>query len=138
MTIDNLSDIISAAVDAAREAGLEELGCGRNRATYALGPRHVLKIPVNEDGMYDNSSEAEQWRRRREHSSFPIARCRILLNKDGLPLLVMERVVPTEPKPRPAMPDWVYSIDCQQVGYTRKGALVAYDFSRYEPELTPY
>ena len=43
----------------------------------------------------------------------------------------MELVKPIEMNNLKKLPDWVYSIDMVQVGYTRDGRLVAYDWDTF-------
>jgi hypothetical protein len=100
------------------------LGSGYSRACYADG-RWVIKVPLNDYGLADNSREARlsrRWGRGPDQNGVLYARCRLL--KNGW--LVMERVdtsVPDEAQPR-----WADYVDCQQVGLTRAGRIVAYDF----------
>lgn len=100
--------------------GLQFIGDGRNRKAY----RHkgyVIKVPLNVFGMLDNEIEAKAFKRYGEE--FPYARCKLI----GV-CLVMEYVEHTWEK---NLPDWVMSIDCGQVGYNRKGKLLAYDYGKY-------
>jgi hypothetical protein len=101
------------------------LGSGRNRAVYQLRKDYVIKVPINEDGFADNFNEDRAYHRRRNE---PLAAARMVYadKSDGIPLLVMEYVEPV--KSFKDLPSWVYSIDSMQVGYNRKGKLVAYDY----------
>lgn len=99
------------------------IGQGRTRAVFLLpGGRYVVKIPVDEMGYHDNWSEARQAKRDGWLYKHQVARCRLM--KNGW--LVMEYVKPATGE---ELPDWVGSVDCGQVGWTRDGRLVAYDFA---------
>ena len=55
------------------------------------------------------------------------AQCRGIHDKNGVPLLEMERVYPLiETDKRPS---WADFIDCGQIGRTLNGEIVAYDYS---------
>ena len=106
---------------------LEYLGSGRTRAVYRLWPggKWVLKVPLDEWGLFDNASEARQWKG--EGSCLykhQMARCRLLPSG----CLLMEYVVPVTHSFM-ELPSWTYSVDCFQVGTTSDGRLVAYDYS---------
>lgn len=63
----------------------------------------------------------------------PVAECRMETDysvvTEGMDVLVMEKVdiQGVSHLGYKDMPDWVGSVDCAQVGYDRKGLLVAYD-----------
>lgn len=108
------------------QKGWKLCGAGFSR-TSLLSPRgkFLVKIPRNDDGVQDNYNESDNYnclvdRRGR------LAKCRMV---PGTHLLMMEfvRVVYYNQIPSP-IPMWVDTIDCQQVGYTRDGRLVAYDY----------
>lgn len=102
--------------------GLEFLGAGRHRAVYRRG-RWVYKVPINEQGDFDNYREAWFYSKTRgKDFNGEYARCRML--KNGW--LVMEYVEPVPPK---LAPKWADFIDCQQVGTNRRGNVVAYDYA---------
>jgi hypothetical protein len=98
----------------------EWIGLGRHRAVFRRG-HTVVKVPVSIEGWHDNLREADRWRARAHPH---LARCRL-----AGPLLVM---VWCERYDRPAelLPRWTDAIDCQQVGRTRQGRLVAYDYAQ--------
>jgi len=91
----------------------------KRRVFLSPSGKYVLKVPLNERG------EDENWW---EHYRYNVlgwkdlyAKCR-LVGK----CLVMEFVkVATDLK---NLPDWTRDIDCAQVGWNRKGKLVAYDY----------
>lgn len=99
------------------------IGEGRNRLTY-LSPskKYVIKVPKNPEGIRNNFFEArdckkDSWLYRNQK-----AKCRMW----GY-LLVMEYVKPVYNFWE--LPNWILTVDCQQVGYDRKGNLVAFDFA---------
>ncbi len=95
--------------------------CGTTRATFALpcGTK-VLKVPFTLSGISQNRTEANH------KDGVPLADCRIVSEDGDVPILEMERVTPAE-RFSGRMPDWVYGVDSEQVGYTADGRLVAYD-----------
>jgi len=98
------------------------LGIGRHR-TVLRWRNWVLKIPHHEMGFYDNWKEARTFREcHYPEGNEQYARCRLL--KNGW--LLMEYV---EHMPWQSAPHWADCIDCRQVGYNRRGAVVAYDFA---------
>lgn len=99
------------------------LGVGRNRVTFLLpSGKYVLKIPRNDSGVWDNHHEA------RLSGTWNYARCK-LVNLCGIWCLVMEYLnCETIYKEYDSLPDWTIGVDCCQVGYNRKGKLLAYDF----------
>lgn len=100
---------------------ITEIGRGRNRLVLRHG-KYVIKIPLNFNGEVDNA-----WEARVRLRDIPTARCR-LATLGGWQVLVMEYVeVPTDFS-YAAYPNWCKSVDCAQVGWTRQGKLVAYDF----------
>lgn len=94
-----------------------EPDCGRNRAVF-ISKFCVIKVPINDNGVIDNDWEASV-------KSDTTANGR-WLEIDGL-VCCMQQKLNTEITHRD-LPDWVGSVDCQQVGYDRKGNLRAYDF----------
>jgi hypothetical protein len=102
------------------------LGEGRNRVVYQVSPEAVVKIPLNDYGMDDNSREAIWSQRYGKGGYVPYAQCQIIWDTE-LPLLRMELVTPCG-VPWSELPSWCMSVDCCQVGYDLQGKLVAYDF----------
>jgi hypothetical protein len=103
------------------------LGVGRSRAVF-LGPNKlfVVKIPINEEGELANCREERLYKKEKNRPDSHWARCRLY---PGTMILIMEYVesihdIPGEKK----LPKWVFNIDCAQVGFNKKGKLVAYDF----------
>lgn len=113
-----LGPLIRSVLSACRCKYGKPVGVGRNRAVFVTrSGRFVVKAPLNDDGLADNQYEATRASARCARS-----RAAYLL---GIPLVVAERVCLDVKKP---YPHWVDGVDCGQVGYNRKGRLVAYDF----------
>lgn len=115
------------SVSEAFKMGLEPLGCGKDRHTFALpGGRNVIKYPRCTEGMDANYDEAALFRiyGQKGHPKIGLARCRLI---PGTSILVMEVVERAEWKS--GLPSWCAWIDGGQVGYTRRGVLVAYDYA---------
>lgn len=115
--------------------GPDQTVVARNRIAF-LFEKHVVKIPRCQDGLFDNDWEGSV-RNNEESLGHPYyvqyPRTRLFYWKD-VPILFMERVEPVNWKEKLKsigdfeFPDWVNSVDCGQVGYTRDGRLVAYDY----------
>lgn len=128
------------------------LGMGKDRMTW-LSPngRFVLKFPRTPDGIGANAFEARTWKeslRSRSKRGPAYAPCRLL--KDGTLLMLavsdlqggtdgcdsarahglggVDTYQEWEDGELEDLPDWVYEIDCCQVGRLRNGKLVAYDY----------
>jgi hypothetical protein len=124
-----LSDGIRAIGRVLESKGFKFIGSGRQRATF-LTPsgKYVLKIPRD-----DSEGDAEEANRSEAHAyisgclPFPVAKCRLIryLGKD---CILMEKV-DTSPDYKRSENKWVNKVDIYQVGYTRKGQLVAYDYT---------
>ena len=98
---------------------------GQGRLGFDTGRGYVVKLPWNYKGDEHNISEYVRWRHREQFCA-EFARCRLTVIS-GINVLVMEKV--TEPAPDFEYPEWTCAIDCQQVGFNRKGQLVAYDYA---------
>ena len=111
---------------------------GRTRVVF-LHRNYVVKFPVAEDGVGDNDWEGSV-SNIPGHSTDDIiqyARTRMIyIEPYGFPIVFMERVTPVSYRELCVIyglegkepPPWIDSVDCQQVGYTRSGRLVAYDY----------
>lgn len=111
------------------------LGRGRNREVYRRG-NYVIKVPLNEEGIYDNEHEflnqcREQSRRAGGDEVPRNAMCRI--HPGGI--LVMQYAMFVGPKSDETGyisyedgPSWMGYVDGGQVGYNRFGQIVAYDY----------
>ena len=94
------------------------LGAGRGRVAFKH-KNYVVKIPYTMEGIMFNRMEAYSYKKHNADGRF--ARCRM----HGI-MLVMEYI--EQIKDHDDLPLWVSYIDCGQVGYTRTGKLVAYDY----------
>lgn len=109
------------------------LGEGRNRQVWRRG-NYVIKFPLNTYGVDDNCHEASTYQESLRRPMYcKYARCRLVLPLGTV--LVMEYARYVGPKSDetgyitlPDCPEWAYSIDCWQVGYNRRGEIVAYDY----------
>lgn len=106
---------------------------GRNRVTF-IRKSYVIKVPATIDGFADNDWEGSVSNTKESLNNpeeIEYAKSRLVEYK-GIPLVFMERVEEAyhhEITSRLGYyPDWVLSVDCQQVGFTKSGRLVAYDF----------
>jgi hypothetical protein len=101
------------------------LGEGGYRYAYLLrSGRYVIKIPKDEVGERYNRMEYIDYTHARRPN---IGRCRLIKYK-GQDCLIMEYIRPTTIKYN-QLPEWAQFIDCAQVGYNRKGKLLAYDWA---------
>lgn len=106
---------------------LKHLGKGRHRITYLLpSGLNVLKVPINEAGRHANLCESTLFHFKR--APYPVARCAML---HGTGFLIMEYVEPVYRSQLTVVPAWADLVDCFQVGFTRKGKLVAYDYTNF-------
>lgn len=101
--------------------GLHFIGEGHDRTVFRHGERFVVKVPKGDHGIYANLLEASRFRRRKDWQPINLARCRMLRNG----WLLMEYA---EPLPYSEHPKWADFVDCQQVGRTHDGRIVAYDY----------
>ena len=103
---------------------------GRTRAVFDRGDGYVVKVPINGESFAANSREART--SEADNPYTPVAECYhdtvYDVDPDGVSVLVMEKLnFEGVPRSYRDLPDWVGSVDCGQVGYNRKGELVAYD-----------
>lgn len=101
------------------------LGYGRSRIVFSYGNNHVVKVPISNDGFMDSGREART--SAMEDSFIPIADCHFIPWDEDFEVLLMERVTPIMGLGYSQLPDWVGYVDCAQVGYNSRGAMVAYD-----------
>lgn len=89
----------------------------------------VIKIPLNSQGLTDNSREFMHSQGKGEdyHKGVPIASSHMEYTDRGLPYLVMEKVDMVDLEDH-EFPAWAKKIDANQLGRSRvTGKLVAYD-----------
>lgn len=106
------------------------LDIGRNRLVFKLkSGNYVLKFPLNEDGVSDNDWEASICSNKNEGDidevQWPKTR---YIEIEGFICCVMEYIEPITYFEDKVLPDWIHSVDGGQVGYNKKGVLLAYDY----------
>lgn len=87
----------------------------------------VIKVPHDSDSESMLEREVKTYQRYISGypDAIPIARC-FLERYRGIYIQRMELVTRHDISPRD-YPDWVWEVDCEQVGYNRAGELVAFD-----------
>ena len=96
--------------------------CGRHRATF-MSNHCVIKFPLNMKGLSDNAYEF----RSKDETNAKTK----LIDIDGLTCSVQEKLrMPTADEYK-NLPSWTDFVDCQQVGFDKKGNLKAYDFGYF-------
>lgn len=107
---------------------------GRTRITF-LFRTYVVKLPWSHDGFADNDWEGSVSNMPEtvgDYEHYQYARTRLAYVGD-IPVTFMERVEPARFADVDDFfdgeePWWIACVDCGQVGFTRKGRLVAYDY----------
>lgn len=143
VVVNKLRNIDNAAVDKVlawlerfETTNAKVLTFGRHRLVYQLR-NCVLKFAHNIEGVQANCDEVKL-SRKRKYLHYPVARCKSILTVgDCVIALIMECVDEKSFKKKlrdmyyniPPELDWIKDIDCRQVGYTRSGKVVAYDYS---------
>lgn len=99
------------------------IGWGRHRVVYSDGD-WVLKVPTKPSGInancHEDSCQGPNYAKAKLDTT--------LTEKFGIPILRMELVVH---RGFSEIPDWTWGVDGGQVGYTKDGRLVAYDWEHY-------
>lgn len=108
----------------------KDVHVGRNRTVFDMGT-YVVKIPRALDGFTDNEWEGSVSNGNDDPEEVRYARTR-LAYVDEIPVVFMEKVEYASTAQIVSKlghePDWVNSVDCGQVGFTRDGRLVAFDY----------
>lgn len=100
----------------------DPLGAGRHRQTYRDGD-FVVKIPLSNSGIYANNEEVH-------HTDVLYAWSSLdELSWDLFPMLVL-RMEFVHHTGAAVVPNWTWSVDCGQLGWTMDGRLRAYDWER--------
>lgn len=103
---------------------------GRNRNVFDMG-RYVVKVPKNLDGFADNDWEGSVSNANEDPDEIRYARTRMAYFAD-IPVVFMEYAEHADTQDMVSRlgqePAWVGCVDCGQVGFTRDGRLVAYDY----------
>jgi hypothetical protein len=118
MIMNNFKSIAAALVS----KGYTVAGTGSKRCAYVCPEKkHVIKIPVTEIGIMENFFEDKKFK----SGAYPgkVARCMLVANN----LVIMEYVEPVVLTKETVLPYWCKEFD-NQVGYNKKGQLVAYDY----------
>lgn len=102
---------------------------GRNRNTFILSDRLVVKLPKTLSGFSDNDWEGSVSNspisfNNPNYVQYPRTR---LAYWNKIPIVFMERITLNFDCSTTSLP-WVASVDCGQVGFNRRGRLVAYDY----------
>lgn len=114
------------------------IGSGNTRVVWNTKKGHVIKVPRNSDGSFDNSDEARYSRNHKnknkniQKSDENLALTRSFIVNDFVIIIseYIEHLSFNDIKSHfNFIPDWVYSIDCMQVGLDKNGFLKAYDFA---------
>lgn len=111
--------------------GYTPLGTGKGRTALTRpNGRFVLKLPYTDSGEEANRYEHAVYKQGKAKER--LAKCR-LVKLYGLDCLLMEKVREmTEEEICEHTADsydhWIYEIDCEQVGYNRRGKIVAWDY----------
>jgi len=113
------------------------VGCGASRRAF----RHkniIIKVPVNEAGVWDNQKEARVYRdfKKGLKPFYVPAACKLIVDKQsGLPILFMERLIPFRRTWNISrLPEWVNDLcdaglDFFQVGKSLTGEIKCYDYA---------
>ena len=129
MQEDEHTQFLQKAEAVAAKYKLKHIGEGRHRRTYSTpSGRSVVKFATCRRGWSCNDLEAFLFAKYVSEKPTIFARCRMIV-LGGVECLLMEHVNEINGFGTPGLPPWVSSIDCGQVGYTRRGKLVAYDYA---------
>jgi len=99
------------------------IAVSRHRVVFLDGDE-VIKVPSCESGVAACDCELVEQGEKYARTRPDVA----LSKKTGLPIVRMEYV---EHVGSSEQPDWTWSIDCGQVGRTKDGRLVAYDWEHF-------
>lgn len=105
---------------------------GRNRNVFIMNG-YVIKLPRNIYGAIDNEWEGCISNANDDPEEIRYARTR-LAYFNGVPIIFMEYVeYASNEKMKTVLgkvPSWTLSVDCGQVGFNKKGKLLAFDYGR--------
>ena len=97
---------------------------GRTRAVFKTGEGEVIKVAFTNEGDVSNRNEVQNSKLEEPFIPSAAARYEKLNNVD---VVIMEEVQIVMVRNYNDYPDWVGYVDGAQVGYNKKGELVAYD-----------
>ncbi len=120
MTEKIISDLIKYTIRRALLKYGLPIGIGRHRIVFRDND-YVIKIPFSWSGIHACYEELDTQGEMFAKTSMDSLFC----ESEGIPVVRMEYVIPTGWSEKP---DWTWSIDCGQVGLTKDGRLVAYDW----------
>ena len=100
--------------------------CGNSRATY-ISKNYVFKLPITDDGICQNEDESvllsdDYWKFAKTKLIDPDSRLICMERVEHASLSKIKETIGS-------IPEFVFGIDCSQVGFNRRGQLVAYDFA---------
>lgn len=87
----------------------------------------MIKVPISDSGIAANFQELDN---QDKHLALTDLDLKLSI-KYGIPILRTELVKPILIKDRKNLPDWIYDIDSVQVGHTKDGRLVAYEWDTF-------
>lgn len=107
----------------------EVIGLGQQRIVFKLSDDYVIKLPLSPKGIVDNKNESN-YKLNNPNSKIKTASCE-MISIDGIECLKMESVEHWSALYTSSgeLDDWCLDVDCCQVGFNKKGDLVAYDFA---------
>lgn len=108
------------------------IGSGLTRVTWNTHKGHVIKLPRCEKGSMDNEWESSISMVQDKLEDEGYAKTKSSLFNDYVVIMaefITEATLDDVKNKFGIIPDWIYSIDCIQVGFNKKGYLKAYDFA---------
>lgn len=110
----------------------DEYAFGRNRVVFYC-KHFVVKLPITDAGLSNNEwegsvSNSKETRDNGEDVQYPRTKL-FYIGENAVPIVLMEKV--SFPDNDFVLPDWANSVDCGQVGFTRTGRLVAFDYGDF-------
>lgn len=122
MTSSALQDLLDGVLQEAISLYGDPCAISRHRTVFRDGD-WVIKVPTRESGILACQEEL-----RTQGDGFAKTTRDELGKEVGVPVVRMEFVTH---RGWSKDPDWTWSIDCGQVGHTKDGRLVAYDWEHY-------
>lgn len=107
------------------------IGSGLTRVVWNTGKGHVIKVPRDDKGCNDNTWEASTSIVQNKKSDEGYTHCRFFLVNDycvAIAEFVQEASYDDIKEAFNFIPEWIYYIDCAQVGFDKKGFLKAFDY----------
>lgn len=126
-----MPEMLNFAIALTQKYGLP-IGHGLTRVVWNTNKGHVFKVPRCDKGSLDNSWESSISIEQTEKHEEGYAKTKGFLVNDYLVCIAEYITSASNAELKEVfgkIPDWTYSIDCQQVGFDKKGFLKAYDFA---------